>query len=495
MQQAAAKRDRRSLFGVLPLTGILVTVLVTIAATLGAMSAGSMFAAQFGFPGYDYLAVVGIALGAVAGLILIFGPSPLITTLFLVKLITGHQFRSVFVLPLMGAELHPRELWLLLLLAHGAVKLVSGRARIRPDMFHFYFYLYGFYFVLIAAVGVFRQYSLTEVLEECRFPLFLATYFVLVGILDSKREVWRQSKIILWLSAAIAFGGCLFFAWTIYPGEVINTQNVLGEFVRRPIGPRLFQTVRPNGHMFYEICFVVLASFVMSRATPVAKRLPMLALMGLFGCAILVTFMRTAYVALACSLAVLAFLMLPKRVRWPMLLCGVAAAVAVLAAVGLPLLASLGQGAPEIEVSLRARIVEMEHSWQLFTQYPVLGAGMGSTFEAMGWTARVSRLAYGQATFQTLHNVWMYFLLKGGIVGIALVLAALGGLLARAYNVLERMEDTRDRVLMRGLLAATAGQLIASLAMPRLTYPVGAVFLSMMAAAFFLLSRPDTPET
>ncbi|MBP8129378.1 MAG: hypothetical protein KA184_07320, partial [Candidatus Hydrogenedentes bacterium] len=57
------------------------------------------------------------------------------------------------------------------------------------------------------------------------------------------------------------------------------------------------------------------------------------------------------------------------------------------------------------------------------------------------------------------------------------------------YQAIDRTQDARGRFLLRGLVAATAGQLVASLAMPRLTYPAGAVFLAMMTCAFLVLSR------
>ena len=38
--------------------------------------------------------------------------------------------------------------------------------------------------------------------------------------------------------------------------------------------------------------------------------------------------------------------------------------------------------------------------------------------------------AAGDVAYQTIHNVWMYFLFKGGIIGILLTILGLGGILA-----------------------------------------------------------------
>lgn len=465
---------------------------LALAVVIAAVTVYAMrFAPLFGLDSYPYLAGAAAVIGAAVAAFLVFGPSWLVVSLFLIKMILGHQFRSMYIFPLAGVEWHPRELWLFLLLAHFAVKLLLGRAKLRPDLFHYFFYLYCFFFVFIAAVGLWRQMNLTEIIEECRFPVFLSTYFVLAACISGKREVWFHARVILALTAVIALGACLFFAYTFVTGNVINTQNVYGEYVQRQIGPRLLQSVRPNGHMFYEVCSVVLAALLCCRETTPRIRLLYAALLGLFGCAIVITMMRTAYVALACSLAILVFISLPRGVRWIAAIGGIVTAILVAVALGAHVYESTAQQLPDLEVSLRARFEEMRGAWDAFARSPITGAGMGSSFEGMGWVAKQSTVAYGQATYQTVHNVWMYYLFKGGILGIALVLAGLGGIIARAYIAIDGMKDARDRFLLRGLVAATAGQLVASLAMPRLTYPIGAVFLAMMTCAFLILSRDE----
>ncbi|HNR32677.1 MAG TPA: O-antigen ligase family protein [Candidatus Hydrogenedentes bacterium] len=457
--------------------------------------AGAWLAPRLGVAEYDYLVGAGLVVGAAGAAFLVFGPSWIIISLFLAKMILGHLFLSMYIFPFAGVEWHPREFWLFLLLAHGAVKLITGRAAIRPDLTHYFFYLYCFYFVFIAAVGLWRQPNMTEIIKECRFPIFLSTYLVFATCVKDRRELRRYARALLALTTLIALGACAFFAYTFVTGNVINTQNVYGEYVRRQIGPRLLQSVRPNGHLFYEVCFVVIAALFFCRETTRRVKALYLLLLGVFGCAIVITMMRTAYVALACSLAILVFISLPRGMRWLLVFVGVLGVVLVALALGAQLYESTAQQLPDLEVSLKARVEEMRGAWDTFLRHPLTGAGMGSSFEGMGWVAKQSTIAYGQTTYQTVHNVWMYYLFKGGIVGMALVLAGLGGILARAYLTIERIQDARDRCLLRGLVAATAGQLVASLAMPRLTYPIGAVFLAMMTCAFFLLARQPMAET
>ncbi|MCC6143996.1 MAG: hypothetical protein IT368_09335, partial [Candidatus Hydrogenedentes bacterium] len=88
----------------------------------------------------------------------------------------------------------------------------------------------------------------------------------------------------------------------------------------------------------------------------------------------------------------------------------------------------------------------------------------------------------------------MYFLFKGGMVGTMFVLLGLGGIFARGYITVDKLSDMRDRFFLRAMLAAYAGQLLASLAMPRLTYPEGHVFVAMMAAVFFAMAQGQESE-
>ncbi len=391
-------------------------------------------------------------------------------------------------------ELAPRELWLLLLAAHLGAKLVLGQAVIRPDLYHYFFYLYAFYFVLIAAVGVWHQPNITEIMKEFRYPLFLGSYFVFITCAPTRKNLWFYTKLVLAFTTVIALGASAFFFYTTLTGNIINVQGVFGEYVQRMIGPVLMQSVRPNGHMFYEVCAVVLLALLWCPAITPRWKMLYTALLALLLFAMLITMMRTAYVAFACSVAVLGFLGLPRGIRWPALLCTLVGVAAFLLFFGVEAYEFIRSEIPGLGVSLRARVEEMRGAWDSFVRHPLFGAGMGSSFTGMGWVAKKSALAYGQWDYQTLHNVWMYFLLKGGLAGFTLVLLGIGGILGRTYMLMERRRDVYERFFLRGLLAATAGQLVASLAMPRLTYPEGHVFLAMATAAFFILAREPQAE-
>ncbi len=443
---------------------------------------------RLGFNEYDYL--VGAAAAAAMGLLLllVLGPSRIVITLFLVFMIASHEHSSAFVLPFGGIEWHPRELLLFVLLAHLGAKLVLGKADIRPDLMHYFFYLYAFFFAFIAARGALRQPDLQRVISECRYPVFLASYFVFAACLSKREDAGYYLRLVFGLTMLIAAAGVAFFFYTILSGHIVSVYTPLGAFIQRQIGPFLLQSVRPNGHIFFEAAAIVLVSLLFCPEVSRWRRLFFAAALSLLLFAILITMMRTAYVTLFFSLAMLVVLVLPKELQLLTIFLGAAAVAVFLVIFGFKMQDALLGYIPQMEASLRGRFVEIEGAMQLFRRNPILGTGMGSSFRGMGFVAKNVQFSVAQADYQTVHNVWIYYLFKGGMFGMLLVLLGLGGMITRAYGLLGRL-PLRERYLMRGLLAAWLGQLVASLAMPRLTYPIGGVLLAMMAAVFLAMAR------
>lgn len=432
----------------------------------------------------------GVVAGALLGfLFLLFGPTRLTTSLFLVGMVLFHQHLSVLIIAGGGVEWHPRELLLFLFLAHAGVQLVARKVPFWEDPIHFFMALYIGLFVLTGAVGLVNQYPLEEIIEECRYPIFLASYLALLVCVRQRSEIFGYSRLLLLLAAAIAAVSVLFFAYTLLSGNVINVQNAYGSFVQRQVGPLLVQSVRANGHMYFEIALVMLVALLMCPAVRMRTKLIFAVLVGLFAVAIVITMMRTAYVAVALSLVLLVFFSLPRTLRTLALFSGTFVVSVVLLLSGLALYETIQAQLPDIEVSLKGRVVEMAGAWEEFVAHPIAGVGMGRSFEAFGYVAKTSQFSYAQSEYQTLHNVWMYFLFKGGLAGILLAVVGLGGLALRGMQLMDRLQDPFERFFARGLAAAFAGQLVASLAMPRLTYPQGHVFVAMVAIAFLWLAR------
>ncbi len=469
------------------------TTLALAVAALTALLLGVALHAPGLLPGALPLPAGLLALGLalLAALALLFGPSGLLLAVFIVGLVSLHQFRSPFILPLAGAELHPRELLLLLLLGHAALVLATGRAVLRPDLAHYFFYLYTFFYLLIAATGAFYGAPRSEILEELRFALFTATYFVLVIAAPTPRLLYRFGLLILGLSLAMAAGAVLFFLSRLVTGEVVTAHTWLGEYTRREYFGILLQATRPSGHVFFEVSFVVLVSLIASRALTPAWRTGALAACGLLLAGIALSFMRTAYAATLVGVAALVWLSLPREARSASLVAAVAAAVVGVLLAGSELLASFTRFVPGLDVSLQARVAETQGALAAIAERPLFGHGMGSTFAAFDLVADTARFAYGQGEFQSTHNFWLYILFKGGVFGLLLVLLVFGAILWRGLDTLDRLRDPMARAFLRGCLAVFIAQLVASLAMPRLLYPQGQVLLALLVAAVFVFGYAE----
>ncbi|HEO72140.1 MAG TPA: hypothetical protein ENN80_12835, partial [Candidatus Hydrogenedentes bacterium] len=362
---------------------------------LGLAIAAALFVGYFGPLGAGLL-----ALAALAAMPLLFGPPRPMLSLFVVFMIASHQYRSFAIVSFAGIEWHPREFLLFALLAHWAVNVLRGKARFTADPAGLAVLSLGLLFVQIALVGLFREPNLQAVIAECRYPIFLLSFVVFASLVRDRKDLYFYTRLVFGLTLAIAGAALAFFAYTVASGTVVNAQNALGEYVQRPFGPGLIQSVRPNGHMFFEVSIVVLLSLVFSAALPRTHRLWYVCLAAFLCAAVAITMMRTAYVTLVVSLAVLAVLLIPSRFGQLLLLgAAVALVLAFLVFFGPLVFDQLDAYLPSTGASIQGRLVEIAGAWQTFLEHPILGAGMGASFEGMGYVSKTSELAYAQATY------------------------------------------------------------------------------------------------
>ena len=136
---------------------------------LAITAVAALASTRLGYAQYDYAVGAAAILGGAFLALLVLGPSWIMLTVFLVFMIASHQFRSFIILPAGGVEWHPRELLLFVLLAHLGAKLVLGKAELRPDIMHYFFFLYCVFFAHIAARGLLTQTDIQSVIAECRF--------------------------------------------------------------------------------------------------------------------------------------------------------------------------------------------------------------------------------------------------------------------------------------------------------------------------------------
>lgn len=470
-------------YAVAPPLWLLVPTALVTAAACGGVVALQVYYSPISMA--QWLGAIGVFAGAA---LLVFGPSRLLLTAVFLLAVLDHQFRSFAIVAVAGVEWHPRELLLLLLFAHGAVKLWQRRLSFRWTPLHFGILLYTGVFVYMAWRGLWLGYAPRAIVAECRAPLFLGAFWVFAGSVRAPRELHYYGNLAfcaLVLLAVATLGAFGYFALT---GPVENTQNALGEFVPRVVAGHTIQSIRPSGHAWLEAGFVVALGLLLCPVEPWYRKILYLGLVPLFGAAIAVGFMRTALLSVAVSVAVMLWLNLPRVVR------GLSLSIA-LGAVGLVvamLVVGPLDGVKPIlggDRSLTARAVETEGALEALDAHPLLGAGLGASFEALGLAQPDSRSSAIPVAYHSLHNVWLYIAWKGGLIGLGLTIVALGGMLLYSHCIVARLPTMGQRCLGRALEAVLVGQLVASVTMPRLTYANGALFLVLWAMAFVLLAE------
>lgn len=437
---------------------------------------------------YPWLASVLVLAAAIVGAALVFGPSTWILGVFVLYMTASHMHNSIVVLPLGGIEWHPREPLLMLLLAHFGVRMAHFRVHLPHSPVHLFLGAFVLAWLAMAVTGLLRGNSMTYWVQESRYLIFLLAYPALLDLIDSREKLHLVLKLILGVAIVAAVGSLLLFLYMFLTGNIItNVQNYLGEYVRRQIGPFLLQSARPNAHQYFEIGSVVLTALFFAPGRARRTRFAILTVIGLFAVAIAITMMRTAFIATGLGLVLLAFFSLPRLARGPVILSGASVLLIGLVAFGTLLSGKIEQVLPELGVSLRARVVEIGGGLEVFEQHPLAGGGLGATFEAIGYVSKQTQQSYSQATYVMVHNVWLYYLFKGGLIAFFFALLGLGGISVYGLRLADRLKDPLDRALARGIAAAFAAQCVASLAMPRFNYPSGLIYIALTAVALIVL--------
>lgn len=458
-----------------------------VAVLCGTVVLGLVILQQAYFPLRTHVAVGAMA-GMVFGTLLVLGPSRLVLTLVFLLALLDHQFRSPIIIPFGGVEWHPREVLLIVLLLHAAVKAVQLRFWLRWTPLHVAMLLYTAVFAYAAWRGLWLGNDLRAIIAECRAPLFLGAFWVFAGTVRSPRDLYYYGYLALSVTAVLATATLGAFAYFAIQGPVPNTQNALGEFVPRLVAGYAVQSIRPSGHAWFEAALVIAVAMMCCPAEPWYRKAISAGLATLFAAAIAAGMMRTALVSVLVSLFAMVWLSLPRPA------IGLVLSV-VLFTLGAVAFAGLleNDGVPGLpflqDRSLNARAVETAGALAAIREEPLFGSGFGASFEVLGLAQKDSASSAVPVACFSLHNSWIYLLWKGGLVGLGLALVALGGMLVYSQHIVDRLPSMSQRCLGRALQAVLIGQLVASIAMPRLTYANGALFLGIWVMAMVLLER------
>jgi len=439
--------------------------------------------------------VLFFGLGAPFAVLYLLLPLNYSATIFLVFMMLNHYYISIKIFPVAGMEIHPREIMLFMFLGNFFVNLILERVYWRWTIYSYFALLYLLFFVYIATVGFLSGYHWQRVVAETRFPFFFVSALIFPHVWKSLSSLKKTIDIIFILTVILGIVTCAIFIYVLLTGKILRFQNFLGEFVPAKLGPLKLQEVRLNGHMFFEIFFIIFLSQFFYHKDYKKKKKSLLIVL-FFIPPLLILIMKTALVSVFFGSVLVFIIYLPSKIRPLAFILFVLCVVTVLfSSVLLFHLDILSWTNSRLGISLQARLVEITGALEIFMKSPLFGSGMGSQFEGMGLASNFWQDLYTLATYQTLHNLWVYWLFKGGILGFTFIAIALMGIVcAGGYLVIVRYTG-KDKGFWIGYWCALTAQIVVmSLAFPRLSYPIGQVYLSLSVAVMSILEETIKQE-
>ncbi len=441
--------------------------------------------------------ILGLAFGLAfpIGVLYLLLPLKYSATIFLVFMMLSHYYLSPFIFPIAGIELHPRELMNFAFIANFCVNIAFGRVYWRKSIFLFFAWLYFLFFIYCALVGFLYGHHWQRVVAESRFPLFFLSAFLLPHCWKNLEELKQTLKVMLGVSLIVVVATYALFFYPLVTGRFLRTQNFLGEFIPYKIGSLRLQEVRFNGHMYFEFWYgIFLSAFFMKK--DYVEKIKALTFALIFLLAILILIMNTALLSVFVISSIILIAYLPSRLRlfsgliFSLILLSFFLTLAYLFYSGV-----LSWTNSRLGISLQARLVEVSGALDNFMESPLFGKGFGSMFVGLGLASNFAKDLYAQATFQTLHNLWMSWLFKGGIIGMIIILFAFAGVFIKSgflvFGKIQRLaEDSHCWIGWWSVLVSQV--LIVSLAFPRLSYPIGQVFFAFSIACFIILENEYT---
>lgn len=424
------------------------------------------------------------------GLLYLLLPLNYSATLYLLFMMVSHYYISPVIFPIAGVELHPREIVNFAFIANFLVNTVFGRVYWRKSMFLIFAWIYFFFFVYCAVIGFLQGHHWQRVIAETRFPMFFLSAFLLPHCWRDIEQFKSTLKLMFCISLLVVIATYGVFIYPLVTGKYLRVQNFLGEFVPYKIGSIRLQEVRFNGHMYFELWYgIYLSAFLAKKGWK--QKLENILFVIVFFIAILMLKMNTALLSVFMISGIIVIAYMPPRLRlFSGLIFSLLILTFFLTLAYLFYADILSWTNSKLGISLQARLVEITGAIENFMESPLIGKGFGSMFVGLGLASNFAQDLYAQATFQTLHNLWFYWLFKGGIVGIILIIGAFMGIfLKSAVLIFGKVATLRDdSYYWIGWWSVLVSQvLIISLAFPRISYPIGQVFFALSLACFIVL--------
>jgi FtsH-binding integral membrane protein len=226
---------------------------------------------------------------------------------------------------------------------------------------------------------------------------------------------------------------------------------------------------------FYAFVCLLLALGLVAPIKPLAGT----ALAGFFGLVTLATFTRSYWLAATVGVTLLIGLVLRARPRLPSARTATVTAAVTAVFAGIVLASPLGGFAQDrlantqrgsVDLAVDVRSLELSAAIDQIERSPLTGIGSGGKFAAVYQTS-ADTIAYGGTNF--VHNAYVYFPLKFGVLGFAALVALAFGL---AQVVAGLLRSALNRPADRTWVAVAFALLAASVTAPNLVDPLYSMF-------------------
>lgn len=380
--------------------------------------------------------------------------------LVILSLLVGQVVR----IPLPGTETYflPNDFFIpLLFLACLARKAVRQRMIIPKNPVNLPLFL----FLGMATVSLIwgsrnltGQEIFVSLLYLVRFMEYAFLFYCTIDVVKSKKEITQYMRLIFFVAAGVAVLG--FFQYFFVPDFSLMAARAGWD----PHVKRLLSTwFDPNfvgGFLVFVLSFV-LSFLIYMRARK--ERLWLLALSLILFAALVLTYSRSAFLALVCVILILGLLKSRK-----LLVVGFIAILLLVAFSGR--LQTRLAGATQIDVTAQYRITSWKNTLEIVRDNPFLGIG----FNAF----KYAQLRYGTIGPEASHSdfgsdsSFLTILATTGILGFGVYLWLLGSMFVISWRAFRlKNSDDLSQALGLGMLAGLIAMVLHSQFTNSLLYP------------------------
>jgi hypothetical protein len=341
----------------------------------------------------------------------------------------------------------------------------------------------AFLSVVIAVLQGNRMY---EVLQDLRTPLFLlAGLTAAVAVIRSREDLKRVLLVMLFVPLMLTAQQFWVTASAILQGDEILQYTVYYEYFRDASLPLLLVA----GSTFFAF------ALHQSGLNLVRKNWLMLLIIA-NSAAMMLSLIRSVWLGLVGAAAAL---ILVRKGRRTLLQLGLPL---VFALVVFEVAASTGgfQGLlvgrataafSDDDPTRVGRFAEMQAVIRSLSGSWVFGQGMGATIE-IDQEMDPASYFYGVRTTVNLHNGYMWYLLKGGLLWMGMICLGLFILFRRAYRTLMGSTDPLLRATALGCLLTLADIAASALTAATLSFPVYTGYVGLISGITIIIS--ESPE-